>query len=306
MKYDWKSKLQLIINNPSRKVIALLFAFGLWLFVALDNEFQYEKKIHIEYTQLSDSLVLTDSVSTLPVTFLGRGGSLFSIWAAPPKALCNLRNIEPGENVIPTKDLIIAIGFGDIVTRYLVSQINITADRKLSRPLQVSVPLKGSPKENHAISRIEVLDTVEVTGPAGMVNALNTVMTETLSVQNLNRPITKKLDLVTISPLIQYNRRDVHIEVMIDTAVSAIFTNIPLKLIFTPAQRVSSEKISLDTLIVKGPQQRINQLTKRDIAVKIVLTQTPPGEYEFPATITLPDFIKPVYSHPKRFKVKIY
>ncbi|GAH34003.1 unnamed protein product, partial [marine sediment metagenome] len=45
---------------------------------------------------------------------------------------------------------------------------------------------------------------------------------------------------------------------------------------------------------------------KKDISVKIKLTELSPGEYDLPASITLPDYIKPVYSNPKRFKIKIY
>jgi len=82
--------------------------------------------------------------------------------------------------------------------------------------------------------------------------------------------------------------------VRIEKTVEKLFTNIPLKLIFTPNQRVTSEKISLDTLIVQGPEK------------KITLTKLSPGDYALPAAILLPEYIKPVYSNPKKFRIKIY
>ena len=85
-----------------------------------------------------------------------------------------------------------------------------------------------------------------------------------------------------------------------------MFTNIALTLLFTPEQRVSSEKISLDTLIVQGPSNRMHGLKKKDITVKITLTKLPAGEHYLPATIVLPQYIKPVNSVPKKFKITIY
>jgi hypothetical protein len=50
----------------------------------------------------------------------------------------------------------------------------------------------------------------------------------------------------------------------------------------------------------------VERLMKKDITVRIRLSQVEPGAYDFPATIVLPDYITPVSSQPQRFKVTIY
>lgn len=296
----------MIINNPIRKIFAVVFAFGLWFFVSIGNDYQYTKEIKIVYTDLPDTLIIVDSVSSVSVTFTGRGGSLLSTWAAPPKARCGMRNSTFGTNNLSVKRLFIPMGFADLTTTYNTTSITVEIDKKDSKIAVVNVPVKGTVNENFSIDHINVLDTVMLTGPRKALGSLGEIMTETLSVRNRSKTFTKKLRLAKLSPLLTLSRKDVSVEVIVDTSVEKMFTDIPLTLIFTPEQRVSSEKTNLDTLVVRGAQNRMNELKKQDISVQIRLTKLSSGEYDLPATIQLPDYITPVYSEPQRFKISIY
>lgn len=304
---ELRKVLQFIITNPVRKIFAIVFAFGLWFFVAIGNDYQYTKEIGIIYAYLPESLILVDSAPTIRVTFRGRGGALLSTWAAPPRARCNLRNISVGTNDIPAKNLIVPLGFSDVSVSYpSAKSVSVTIDERMSKQIKISVPLRGSLKEGYSISDVIVSDTIFITGPSRLLREQNELATETLNVNDKSSSYMKDLKIVDVPPLIEISQKHVQVEVKLDTTIQKLFTNIPLKLIFTPGQRVSSEKISLDTLIVKGSRNRIDELTKGDINVRITLTKLPPGEHNLPASIILPDYITPVYSYPKRFKIKIY
>ncbi len=305
-KMNLKAILYFLIDNPIRKIFAIIFAFGLWFFVAIDNNYQYVKNIVVIYENLSDSLIIVDSVPYLTVIFSGRGGSLLSTWAAPPKARCDLDKIKIGKSKISVKDLDIPVGFSDIRTSFNTTSINVKVDKKSNKNIRVRVPIKGSLKEGYSVSEAISLDTVLVTGPKELLRDLELVLTETLTVKNETSSFLKKLKIAESSPLLQISREKVQVEVIIDTTIEKQFTNIPLKLIFTPEQSVFSEKISLDTLIVKGPRNKVLALKKREIDVRIRLTKLSPGEYNLPATIILPDYITPVYSNPKKFKIVLY
>jgi hypothetical protein len=303
---DLKQILAIIITNPVRKIFAIIFAFGLWFFVSIGNDYQYTRDIKIIYSDLPDTLVIVDSVASVNVTFTGRGGSLLSTWAAPPKARCAVRNVSLGTNEISVKRLFIPMGFADLTTTYNTIMISIDVDLKTSKQIDVAVPVKGSPNQSFAIDHVIVLDTVFISGPRKALKDLSTVATETLNVRNRNKTFTKKLRLTLESPLLDVSRKDVAVEVVVDSSVEKSFTNIPLRLLFTPDQRVSSDKAVLDTLIVRGARSRIRELQRRDITVQIRLTKLSPGEYNLPATILLPDYITPVYSEPQRFNIVIY
>jgi YbbR domain-containing protein len=302
-----KSLLRTITNNPTRKIFAVIFAFGLWFFVAIDNNYQHEKEIEIYYTNLPESLIISDSITSVTVILNGRGGSLLSIWAAPPKAYCDLRNSKFGINKISTDKLYIPLGFTDISLRFKNRKaIDVTIDKRISERINVTVPIKGSLREGYSINDITVLDSVNVIGPKEILRNLDAISTETLNVKNKSFSFQKEIKLKPPTTLLHISKKIVQVKVEVDTTVERLFANIPLRLIFFPSQRVTSQKISLDSLIVSGSKHRIGELKKRDIEVSIKLSKLTPGEYNLPAEILLPEYIKPIYSKPKTFRIKIY
>lgn len=304
---DYKRLLQVIIHDPMRKIFAIVFAFGLWLFVAVGYNYQYTKNIQIVYSNLPEDRILVDSLTTVNVTFTGGGVSLLNIWAATPKAQCDLSKTKLGENKIPVKNIVIPIGFRDVSIDYQkTTSIDITIDRKITKEMRVVVPIKGSLRNRISISDITVLDTVVVTGPNEILRNVDEVMTESLNVQNRNKSFTKELRLLNPSSLIDVSEDIVTANVTVDTTVERTFVNIPLKLLYAPNQLVYTEKITLDTLIVQGAKSRMADLKKSDIEVRIRLINMPVGNHSLPAEVILPDYIKPIYSNPQRFKITIY
>jgi YbbR domain-containing protein len=202
--------------------------------------------------------------------------------------------------------LYVSMPFNNIIVEHTLPFITITIDTIVEQEIAVNVPLKGALKQGYSVNDIIIQDTIMVTGPRNLLQAMEAVLTETLDVKNRELSFSKNIRLAPLSPLIQVSQPEVEAEILVDTTIERRFTNIPLKLIFTPYQRVTSEKISLDTLLVKGPRSRMNMLNKGDITVRITITQLSTGEYELPATIILPDYITPVYSSPKRFSIKIF
>jgi YbbR domain-containing protein len=301
-----RSVVRSLVSNPVRKILAIIFAFGLWFFVALDKNYIYKKDIKVIYTNLADSLMITDSTPAINVSLIGRGGSLLSSWAAPPKARCDVIDMKLGKNGVPVTDLMIPLGFPDLRLTFNTKSIDVTIDERITRIMQVKVPTKGELKRGYSISDIVVMDTVSVTGPRNVLFNQDAVLTETLDIKNKQSSFLAKVKIKNTSDLFEFSKNQVQIEVKVDTTVKRSFTNIPLTLIFTPDQRVSSERISLDTLIVEGPAIEINNLEKKDIIVKVKLTKLTAGEHHLPATIELPQYIKPVNSVPKIFKITIY
>jgi YbbR domain-containing protein len=304
---DLKSVLHTIIKNPVRKIFAIIFAFGLWFYVSIDKNYNYQRTIEIEYVNIPNSLIMIDSVSNIDVRFTGRGGTLFSIWAAPPKAQCNLGDGTLGKNEIAVRDLTIPTGFGFISISYpTTKEIDIVLDKKITKEMKVTVPIKKMERGDYSVSAITVLDTVVVTGPQEIINSMTELVTESLDVKIRETSFTKEVKVINPSLLVNFSQNTVVVKVEFEQAAEKSFASIPLKLIYSPNQKVSSEKITLDTLVVRGPKSRMATLGEQDIEVRITLTKLSPGNYELPAQVMLPDYVKPIYSRPQKFKVRIY
>lgn len=298
--------LQFIIYDPFRKIIAILFAFSLWFFVSLDGIYEQTKNIRVDYANIPDSLILSDSVTYIETVLRGRGSALMSAWAARITARCDLNQFRPGMYEIPVESLTIPIPFTNIVINHTIKEISFTIDTVIEKKTLIKVPIKGTLKQGYSINDVVVDDTISIIGPRDILQSTEFVFTETLDVKNKSTSFSKQLKIKPMSPLVQISQSIVTAEIIIDTTVEKMFVNIPLKLIFTPYQRVTSEKISLDTLLVQGPRDRMENLMKGDITVRITLSQLTSGDYNLPATIILPDYVTPVYSSPKRFAIKIY
>ncbi|MDH4210178.1 MAG: CdaR family protein [candidate division WOR-3 bacterium] len=295
-----------ITRDPMRKIFATIFAFGLWIYVAIGNNYSYQKQIKVVYTNLSDTLIIVDSVSSIKVTFSGRGGALFSIWAAPPKAQCDLREKESGQFEISTKDLKIPVGYGPLRVDFDKPALAVSIDRKIMKTIAVRVPIKGTLKKGYAISDMIVLDTIDLTGPQEVLDQVSELMTESLNVRNRSISFEKDLRLEIPSPMLDVKKKSVKVKTIIKESMRKTLTDIPLVLIYAPGQSARSERDALDTLIVEGTTERINRLSNTDIEVRVKLTKLGPGEYLLPAEIDPPEYVTPVKSVPQKFKITIY
>ena len=297
--------ISFISRDPIRKIFATIFAFGLWIYVAIGNNYSYKKEIKVLYSNLPDTLVLVDSVSSIDVIFSGRGGALFSIWAAPPKAQCDLAGQDIGQIEIATKDLRIPVGYGPLKADFEERAITVSIDRKIEKKVLIAVPVKASPKKGYAIDEIEVLDTIELIGPLKLLEQIDEIATESLNVRNRSISFEKDLRLEIQSPLIQTTKKSLRVNVRIEQTIQKTLTSIPLTLIYTTEQRVRSATNTIDTLVVEGSPDRIRKLSPTDVTVRIKLTKLGPGDYLLPAEIVLPKYVKPVRSVPQKFPLTI-
>ncbi len=299
-----KKIVNFFIVDTARKILALILAFGLWLFVAIEGNYSYEREIPVIYTNLSDNYLITGSVTKLKVLFNGKGKNLFGIWASPPKLICDLTYVVPGRNVISTKDLIMPIK--DLVVNYSTKFINVDIDEKETITIRPSIPIKGLPKNGYAISMIDILDTLSITGAKNFLKKFEGVVTESLNISNKAASFEKTLKIESLGEPIKISRDNIRIRVVIDSAVQKTFTEINVAILKNTAQRVKILNNNIDTLIVSGARARLDKLSKENISVRIKVSDLVPGEYFLSPEIIVPDFISLVYLKPQVIKVFIY
>jgi|UniRef100_A0A7V3RGD2 YbbR domain-containing protein len=290
--------------EPARKILALILAFGLWLFVAIDNTYNYEMEIPVIYVNLPDRYTIVDSVAKLRVLFSGKGRNLINIWATPPRAICSLEEVVPGKNVIATKDLQIEVK--DVTVNFYAKFINIEIDDKITKIVRPVIPIKGSPKDGFAISHIDVPDTILATGAKRFLQKLSRVLTESLDVKNQTTSFEKILKIESLPECIKLSRKDLKVKVFIDSLSQKAFTDLPILIIKNPGQRVRISSSTIDSLVITGAKSRLDELQKEKILVQIKVGDLVPGDYYLVPEIILPDFLSPVYTMPQRLQVQVY
>ncbi len=288
----------------ARKILAVIFAFGLWLFVVIEGTYSYEKQIKVIFTNLPDAYIATNLIDKIKVTFNGKGKVLMGLWLSPPRAICDLTDVVPGKNVISTKNFEIPVK--DVLVDYEVKYVNIEVDEKVTKVIKPLIPIRGSLKNGYSISTIEVLDTLSATGPKKILQGLNWVNTESLDVKNQSATFEKKLKVETISEFVKFSKDNILVKVIIDTTEQRLFTKIPVNVVKNQGQVVKVFDPYIDTIIVIGAQNRISSITKDIITVRVKTTDLVSGEYYLTPEITLPDFFTPLSYQPQRVKVLVY
>jgi len=301
-----KRLLLFIIRDPIRKIFAILFAFGLWLFVVVNNDYRYERNLKTMYTGLPDSLIVTDSLPEVGVEFNGRGRTLFTIWLLRPKVLCNLADARMGENKIPIRNLFIPLTFSDVVINYRLKSLDIRVDEKVHKEIKLSVPVRGALKKGFTVSKIVSPSSVHVTGPRELLRVLTELTADSVNLENDYLSFERPLTIAPPSPLIKIASATTAIRVEIDSAVQKLLTEIPLKIINPSGKRISLDRTIVDTLIIEGPKSGIARVGKNDIEIRIRIADRKSGYYYLPAEVILPDYFRPVYSSPKKFGIRIY
>ncbi|MGQ9816681.1 MAG: hypothetical protein ACUVQ3_01835 [bacterium] len=299
-----KTILKFFTVEPARKILAALFAFGLWLFVAVEGMYNYERDIAVIYTNLPDTYIITKSEAKLKVIFSGKGKNLIGIWLSPPKAMCNLSDVVPGKNVISTEDFVVPVK--DIVANYKVKYVNVEIDEKQTKWIKPLIPIKGSLKNGFAISAIEVLDTLSATGPKNILRQLDGVITESLDVNNQFATFEKRLKIESSMEHVKFSKNNVTVRVMVDSLIQWSFTAVAVNVLKNQGQIVRVLNPHIDTIVISGAKSRINNIKKEEITVRIKTTDLVSGEYYLSPEIILPDFLTAVYYQPQRLKVLVY
>ncbi len=290
--------------EPARKMLALVFAFGLWLFVAIDGTYNYEREILVEYVNLPEKYMIVDSVVRLRTTFSGKGKALFGIWTARPSVVCNLAEVVPGKNVISTRDLVLPVK--EVTATFGPRYINIEVDERMTKTVRPLIPLRGVLKNGMSIVAIEVLDTLVATGPKSMMQKLTEFTTESLDVRNNSVTFEKKLKMESVAPLIKFSSENIRVRVIVDSTGSRVFNEISVVVVKNPGQRIKSAPLYIDTLVIAGARSRISALGRQEIIARIRTTDLVPGEYYLSPEIVLPEFLTTVSFKPQRFRVFVY
>lgn len=298
--------LLFIVHDPFRKIIALIFSFGLWLFVAIDFNYVYQRVLPVTYTDLPDSLIITDSLAELPVEFQGQGKALIMIWLTRPQVFCRLANARKGDNEIAVKELFIPLTYPDVLINYPQQTIIINTDEKISKSVRLNVPLRGQIRAGYAVLAVRAPETLTICGPRSLLRNLTVVSTDSVSVNDKNASFIQPLTLQFETPLIKAGRSLAPAQIEVDTADQKLLTNLPLKIQNPFGYRLTIDHALIDSLMIEGPRTLIKTITNHDVEISIRLANLKPGYYSLPAEIRLPQYIKPISSAPKRFGIRIY
>ncbi len=176
----------------------------------------------------------------------------------------------------------------------------------------VSMPLKvrftGEPEEGYSVAGyIQEVNEVTVYGPEEVLSELEFYDGLAVDINQLNDDADFTLDIPLKNGVIQVQPSELKVTVDIEPAVTKTLDNVPLSI---SGQNQNYNTVILDheeglDIQIRGAANLVEPLNIEDVQAIADVSNLPPGQYDIPVTLNLPNFVKQAPEEPYSIQVEI-
>jgi YbbR domain-containing protein len=189
---------EILFENRSLKLMALLLALLLWLFVRAEPGPVRVVAVPLE-VQLSRNMEITNErPSTVEVTM--RGAAFSTMWFSQPLPTCiiNLTGAAEGEHVVnlTPENIRIPKGTGIDILQVNPARVRLVLEKTITKEVPIAVPTKGEPARGYEIyGRFSKPATTLITGPRSHVDQTDEVQTEPVNINGQKQSVRSFVSL---------------------------------------------------------------------------------------------------------------
>jgi YbbR domain-containing protein len=199
------------------KLLSLVIAFALWLFVVGGEKGEIVLSARVEYLNVPSGLMLAGSApDTVDVQVQGSRSALRRLTSDDFRAQVDAARVGADALVELHPDQVLAPR--DVtVLRVSPARLRLTLEPVATAEVRVVPQLTGSPEPGYGVARVSVAPpTVEVRGPRSEVANRPNVQTSPIDISGVRGPITRRAELVPAPGAVRLTKRrsvDVTVEV---------------------------------------------------------------------------------------------
>ncbi len=297
-------------NWPVKLVCFVLAVFIYFFYLTATIQ---EKNLPVSLEVSSQGVTLpTQTLPThIKVSLKGRPEDLARITEKNISALVNLDHYtEAGKYTVPVEILLAPeiLGIEPLEVTADRSFLDITIVQKDRKQIPVEAEIQGTPASGYEISDISIVpSTIGVSGAKSILEALERVSTEAISVDEKRTSFSQKIPVRSESPLLTYNEAEVTVTVTIQpSTTSRRFVDQTIYLYgVNPLFEAQTDPERL-TFTLTGNQNQLEAFVPELHTVRLdcsVLTE--PGTYELPVEVVLPNGIRLVSQSSRTAQVSL-
>jgi YbbR domain-containing protein len=184
---------RLFLEDWSLKLLSLAIAIVLWLVVTGQNEpVTAHVNVQLNFIRPQSLEISNDPPRTVDVMLTGSRNKLDDLTALDLVATVDISEQQPGERVLRLADkAVISLPQGVKVDGFQPSAIPIRLEPIVQRQIPVEVKIEGNPPVGYQVYGVHPSKgSVLVRGPESRVNALQKVLTETISLTGRKESFT--------------------------------------------------------------------------------------------------------------------
>jgi YbbR domain-containing protein len=296
-----------VLRNLSLRVLAVLIALGLWLFVnAGQREAQANLLVPVEYRGLPTGLVITNQRPDFVSLSISGPRTLLSL--LDPGRLTvrmDLRGLAPGQADLKITPDMFRIPRQTTIDRIVPSQVTLDVDQIMTREVPVRLSINGQVASGLAIGSIDLKpSTVSVTGPSRSVRGLEAIDTMPFDVQGASEPVSRYVQLADVGTSLRMSNSWVLATVKLQEVVSEReFHDIAISV------RNADRKFVVHpphiSVTVRGPLKALSGLML-DGSAYVDARDLGVGWFETPVQVDLPKGLELVREYPDKVKLRLY
>jgi len=292
---------------------SVLVAFVLWLMIATEKEYNHKIIVPMQINRLATGKALVQKIPDFVVLELqGKGRSLIALSFYDIKFNLEFPNLKSSQKIklqdyLSYLDLPATFSM-DVVEIIEPTTIDLVLDDLLIEKKPVYLFGSVGTKDGYAMLNYKFdSDSVIVSGPKSIVQSINHIYTEKISVKDKNRNFSQQLNLVSPNPdIIHLNPQSVQIDFDIQRLVERVVYDIPISIINIPSNlNVEADPNKL-ALRIKGGERIIAAVQQSDIIAEIDFEKNYHVNQEnYGVRIIVADDIQWIESIPKTFNLVV-
>jgi YbbR domain-containing protein len=298
--------------NIGLKIVSLLFAVCLWLYVTAQQAEKQVFEVPLELVNVPDSLAVMQEIpSSVEVTVRGTKSELLKLrFLSKPRALVDCSLAKRGRVLIPLSAGILKLPRGTNP-----SDVSIETPRSLGLDFDVVerryVPVQATFKGEAARDMVlvgpptVVPDRVLVSGASSALAGMTTVATEEIDLRNRRGAISEEVGLQLGGRRVTAVPARVRVEVELGKRTVRTLANLaPTLLQADDAIRMECSPRTA-SLTVEGPEELIKKLLPEDVSIVLNVAARRRGTYRVRPEVIVPQGIEKYTLDVDTFEVTI-
>ncbi|MGA7870629.1 MAG: CdaR family protein [Candidatus Binatus sp.] len=293
--------------NIGLRILALVLAIGLWVFVNAGERGSVESlTVPISYRSLPPGMVIVNHPPAVVKIEVTGPRTLLSL--LDPERLTlklDLRGVAAGQSEFKIYPAMFNVGRNTTVTGISPDQLSLDIDRMVTRDVPVHLAVEGRVAPGYTISSVDITPpSVTIVGPSRYVAPLTSVGTEPFDLKGLTSDTNRSVDIVTPNPSLGLSTGHVEAKVNVAEAITdREFRAVDVEVKDSDFKyRVEPKQA---TLTIRGPAIKLASLEPKGLAY-VDAKGMAPGSHELPLQVTLPDGMQLVRQSPDKVRLRMY
>jgi hypothetical protein len=289
-----------IFSNWPAKIISLAAAALLFLFYRVNTMDERFFSVPLEVDPPAGLAISKPYPKSARVTLRGKEEAIFSVIEEDVEVYADFGRFQSeGQYRIPVRVVRrgSSLNIEPLDIRVEPAEISVTLEQRIEKTVSLEPVIRGSPPAGYDLVQYTIVpDSVQISGPRSLVNAVQTVRLEEVDLEGRTEDFTEQVTIVEENPLIDYSRQRTVVfrGILREAVIIKTFENVDIISIDLSPDLKLAEPLPKGSIRIQGNQRAIESLPPEQLRLVIDC-----GEIEKPGPVT----VYPIPDIPPEFVV---